>query len=110
MPALWACQKRPEAPDRAVAAFFAAAAARDCAAVKALAARSLPVAEDGSCARFFRDLAQHQVRYEAATKVMADGRDPEARLVEATMSFDDRARPRIVRVERSGGRWKVASF
>ena len=106
--------RRPEEPGAVVARFFAAVERRDCDAAKKLVAGELgrSLARPDGCQAFFDEYASHRVKFGGALAARADGRDANARIVDARISMNDHERTQLLRVERAraDSAWRMTRF
>lgn len=111
---LWRATRAPEDPSAAVARFFAAIERHDCAAARKLVAGELgrSLARPEGCQAFLDEYASHQMKFGGTLDARADGRDPDARLVQARLSQNALERTHVLRVERArdAGGWRLTRF
>lgn len=110
----WRATRAPEDPSATVARFFAAVEQHDCEEAKKLVAGDLgrSLARPEGCQAFLDEYASHQMKFGGTLDARVDGRDPDARLVQARLGLNARERTHVLRVERArdAGGWRLTRF
>jgi hypothetical protein len=102
----------PEAtPEEVTATYFTALGSGDCAGITAASGGNLAnEIADAGCAGSVAEAKEHGLVFVGSENVRADGRDPNARLVDVKLRADGKEKRVIARVQRVRNSWKLVAL